>query len=417
MPLPSNSLQNVQTWQMSGLAFLQNLCCFVSTSNTKFKDFQNFEAQLGDTVGFELPPRYSTTSSLVASFEGSEQRIKTLTLDQQRSTSYAFNSQQLVLNVEDYMERFGKAAIRELGANIEANVAEVCVTEPYRFYGNGVTPINSYNQLAAALAQFREFGAAPGMCKGYLSNLAIPGIIGNGLNQFAPSRNDKDAMSWEVGNFDMCEWYRSNLLPVHTAGTAGVSALTLTVNSTPTPDVDGNVSSIIFAVSGAPGVDASMILKHDKLQFDDGSAGGNVRFMSFVGHNQTGLPVQMRATATAASTGGSLVTVVFEPPLNAQANNKNQNINTPIVATMTASVLPSHRAGLITSGNPLYLAMPRLPDQSPFVTGNAIDSDTGVSVRQTYGTLFGQNQQGFVHDCLFGKTLVADYAMSVIFPL
>jgi len=207
-------------------------------------------------------------------------------------------------------------------------------------------------------------------------------------------------------------------LPVHTAGTAGVSALTLTVNATPVPDVNGDVSSIVFSVSGAPGADASMILKHDKLQFSDGVAGvSNVRFMTFVGHQVTGLPIQMRATADAASTGGSLVTVTFDPPLNAQANNKDQNLNTPILVNMEATVLPSHRAGLITSGDPLYLAMPRLPDQSPFVTGNAIDSDTGVSVRQTYGTLFGQNQQGFVHDCLFGKALVADYAMSVIFPL
>jgi hypothetical protein len=61
--------------------------------------------------------------------------------------------------------------------------------------------------------------------------------------------------------------------------------------------------------------------------------------------------------------------------------------------------------------------MPRLPDQPPFLTGNAIDDTTGVSIRQTYGTLFGQNEQGFVHDALWGKDLATDYAMSLIFPL
>ena len=419
MPLPSNSLQNVQTYQMSGLAFLQNLCCFVATSNTRFKNFQDFTGQLGATVGYELPPRYTTVNSLVASFESSVQRVRTLTLDQQISTSYAFNSQQLLLNVEDYMERFGKGAIRELGTKIESNIAEVCVT-PYRFYGNGVIPINSYNQLAQALAQFREFGVAPGMCKGYLSNLAVPAIIANGLNQFAPSRNDKDAMSWEIGMFDMCDWYRSNLLPVHTAGVMGDSATvanhTFTVVST-TTNADGGVTGIVASIGGAPGAVTNAVRLNDKFQFNDGVSGlTNLRFRTFVGHEVCGLPVQFRATANADSTAGSQITLAIDPPLQA-ASGKNQNINTTIVANMTFDVLPSHRAGLITAGDPLYIAMPRLPDQPPFLTGNAVDDTTGVSIRQTYGTLFGQNEQGFVHDCLFGKDLATDYAMSLIFPL
>lgn len=418
MALPVNSLQNVQTYQMSGLAFLQNLCCFVATANTRFKNFQDFTGQLGATVGYELPPRYTTVNSLVASFESSVQRVRTLTLDQQISTSYAFNSQQLLLNVEDYMERFGKGAIRELGTKIESNIAQVCVT-PYRFYGNGVTPINSYNQLAQALAQFREFGVAPGMCKGYLSNLAVPAIIAAGLNQFVPSRNDKDAMSWEIGEFDQCEWYRSNLLPIHTAGQLGDSTTvanhTLTVVST-TTNSEGGVISITATAGGAPGALVGAVVENDKFQFNDVAGFTNLRFRTFVGHEVCGLSVQFRATADADTNGGSSVTILIDPPLQA-ASGKNQNINTTIVAGMTFDVLPSHRAGLITAGDPLYIAMPRLPDQPPFLTGNAVDDTTGVSIRQTYGTLFGQNEQGFVHDCLFGKDLATDYAMTVVFPL
>jgi hypothetical protein len=415
MALPTNSLQNVQTYQMSNLAYLQNLNAFVATSNSRFKNFQDFTGQLGATVGFTLPTRFTTTNSLVASFQGTEQRVLTLTLDQQLSTSYAFNSQQLLLNVEEYMNDFGKAATLELGANVESNIAEVCVTAPYRFYGDGVTPINSYNQLAQGLAQVREFGAAVHNYKFYLSNLSVASIIANGLNQFAPSRNDRDAMSWEVGRFDNCDFYRSNLLPVHTAGSEGQAASTLTVVST-TTNSEGGVTSITFSGCSAAS-DADSVKENDKFQFSDGVSGyTNLRFRTFVGHKVSGLPVQFRATADAASTAGSQVTVTIDPPLQA-ASGKNQNINTTIVAGMQAKALPSHRAGLITCGDPLFLAMPRLPDQPPYLTGNAIDEDTGVSIRQTYGTLFGQNEQGFVHDVLFGKRLAADYAVSVIFPL
>jgi hypothetical protein len=72
---------------------------------------------------------------------------------------------------------------------------------------------------------------------------------------------------------------------------------------------------------------------------------------------------------------------------------------------------------LITAGDPLFLAMPRLPDQVPFPTGNENDPETGVSMRMYYGTLFGQNQMGMIHDAIWGSTLVSEYAMALVFPL
>lgn len=47
MAVPNNILQQVQTYQMSNLAYLQNLNCFVSTANTKFKNFEKLTANLG----------------------------------------------------------------------------------------------------------------------------------------------------------------------------------------------------------------------------------------------------------------------------------------------------------------------------------------------------------------------------------
>ncbi len=147
MGIPANILQTVQTYQMSGLAYLQNLACFISTANKKFKDFDRMTANLGDTVTFDLPPRFTTTNSLVATFQPADQRAQPLTVDQQISTSYAFTAQQFIFNVRDYMERFGKSAIAEIGTKIEANVALNCVTAPYRFFGDGVTPLTNFQLL------------------------------------------------------------------------------------------------------------------------------------------------------------------------------------------------------------------------------------------------------------------------------
>jgi P22 coat protein - gene protein 5 len=414
MAVPNNILQQVQTYQMSNLAYLQNLNCFVATANTKFKNFEKLTANLGDTVTFDLPPRFNTAASLVATFQSADQRVENLVVQNAINVSYAFTAQQFIFNVEDYMEQFGKSAVMEMSAEIESDIATVCVTAPYRFYGDGITPINSYGQLAAALAMFRNYGAAKDNTKFYLSDIAQSAIVNTGLNQFVPRRNDEAANSWDVGNFDRAEFYVSNLLPVHNAGDIGNLAQTMTVTGV---TLDSNGAVIAITASGASGSDANAVKQYDKFQFSDGVSGfTNLRYLTFIGHKVSSNPVQFAATADAAADSGGNVTINITPPLQATSGN-TQNLNTPIQIGMQFTGLPSHRAGMINSGNSLFLGMPMLPEEVPFPTGNEVDPDTGVSLRMYYGSLFGQNQRGMIHDAIWGKTQVPEYSMSVIFPL
>jgi hypothetical protein len=411
----ANILQDVQTYNDSNLGFLLNSYAFLNISNSKFKDFDRIEKQLGDTVGFDLPPRFTTTGSLVVSFQDVEQRVETLTVDQQESVAYNFTAQEFIFNARDYMDKFGKSAMAELGTKVEANVATVCETAPFRFYGDGVTPISSYSQLANALALFRNFGAAKDNTVSVLDDLSFPRVVNSGLNQFVLDRNERDAMSWEIGRFSNCDWYQSNLLPTHTAGSEGINGSTLTVVST-TTNAAGAVTAITFSGTNAAS-DADSVKQYDSFQFSDGVSGqADARFLTFIGHEQSQNPVQFRATADAASTAGSQVTVSIYPPLQANAG-KDQNINRAITAGMQATVLPSHRCGLIMAGNPLYLAMPRLPDEAPFPTARSTDPASGCSLRTYFGSQFGQNSRGMVHDVIWGKTLVPEYAMKIALPL
>jgi len=414
--MPTNILQQVITYNESNLALLLNSFCFLSTANKKFVGFNDsVPKNLGDTVSFDLPPRFTTTNSLVVTFQPAVQRVQNLTVDQQASTAYEFSAQQFIFNVRDYMPKFGKSATSELGTQVESNVAQLAETNTFRFYGDGINPINSYLQLANALAFFRNFGAVPTDTKGYLSDLTFPLIVNSGLNQFTTDRGNKEAMSWEIGDFSKCEWHQSNLLKTHLAGTEGNEGSTLTVVST-TLDGNGAVIAITFSGTNAAS-DVNSIKQYDKFQFSDGVSGQtNARFLTFIGHKQSQSPVQFRATANAASTAGSQVTVNIYPPLQVNAG-QDQNLNTPIVAGMQVSVLPDHRCGLIISGNPLFLAMPKLPEEVPFPTSIAMDPDSGASIRQYYGSLFGQNQRGMVHDVIWGSTLVDEYAMMVALPI
>jgi len=416
MAVPNNILQNVQTYNKADLAYLLNLYCFLGTSNKKYNDFQKANpANLGDTITFDKPPRFVANDGLVVNFQGVEQRVQTLTVDQAKNVGIAVTSQQLIFNLEDYMDRFGKSAVEELGSVVEQDIASVCETVPYRFYGDGLTPINSFGQLAEALALFRNFGAAKNMTRGYLQDIAVPAITNSGLNQFAMNRNNELANSWELGPFSNCDWYQSNLLTTHIAGSEGEEGTTLTVVSF-TQNADGGIITITFSGTSSAS-DASSVKAYDRFQFQDNvSSYPNVRFRTFIGHAPSNVPVQFKAVSDAASTGGSQVTVTIDPPLQA-ASGKNQNITTQIVAGMQVKVLPSHKVGMIQSGNQFYVAMPPLPDQDPFATSVVTDESSGASLRMYTGAQFGQNSQGTVHDCIWGKTMVSDNSMALIFPM
>lgn len=415
MSAPTNILQQVQTYQLSQLAFMGNYGCFIHTSNKKFKDFNKLTANLGDTVTFELPPRFVSQQGLVVNYQPTQQRVQTLTVSQGYNTSYSYTSQQMIFNVEDYLKRVGKGAVMELGTEVESNVAKLAETAPYRFFGDGVTAINSYTQLATMLALYRTYGAPKGSVKVYLHDIAEPQIVGSGLNQFVKDRNEISANSWVVGDWSGAEFYQSNLLPIHESGNTGVLAQNLTVVSTNDP-TGNNITQI--TVSGATASDADAVHLYDSFQFKDNVSGHtNLRYLTFIGHKPSSAPVQIQATADAAADGAGQVVLSITPALCATVGNANQNIARNIIAGDILLTFPSHRCGLVVGGDALYLAMPKLPDQAPFYTGNEMDEDTGVSLRLTYGAVLGQNQLCYVNDVIWGSTLPGEYAMKIMFPL
>ncbi len=412
MAVPTNQLQNVRRYMNASLALLLNTNVYLGISNKKFKDFDKVIGNLGDTIDFELPTRYVANDSLVAVFQGTQQRVETLKVTNAKNVATAFTAQQFIFNVDEYMDKFGKSAMAELGAVIEANVAEVNETTPFRFFGDGLSPIDTYTQLAQAMANFRDFGSAQHDYRGILPMTAYPAIVGTGLNQFALDRNNKIANSWELGEFTMANWYQSNLLPTHTAGTIGNGGTPLTV-------VSINAAGDELTVNTGFGADPFAIFENDSLQFQDGVTGQpNIRFLTFIGHIPSGQPVQVRATAAAAADGAGNVVIPITPALiSGPITDVNRNITLPIVAGQELKVLPDHRCGLIYSGDALFLGMPKLPKEDPFFTVSETDPSSGASLRMYSGSKFGQNERGTIWDSIWAKTLVAEYSMKLVFPI
>lgn len=410
----ANSLVQVQTYQRSSLGALYNQNPWINTANKMYNNFQTLVGQKGTTVNFDLPPRFVGVNSLVANFEPAAQRLQPLTVDKEYSVSYSFSAQQLIYNVEDYMSRFGLGAVVEIGNVVGASVAQNALTAPFRIFGDGRVALNSYQQYAQALANFRNFGDPGYPTCVYVDDVSIPAVIGSGLQQFVTGRNEDIANSWELGKFSNAEFYQTNLLPVQIAGAYGQANLTLTITA-----ISADGTTITFSSSG--GAQAIALAQYDILTLDPNGAAG-LFFLQFTGYQTSAQKVQVRVQANTSGSGGGAVTATVYPPLISgvdQPLNNNKNINLPLASLVgvTATSTGNHRRGLITGAQALFLAMPRLNDMDPFPTGNETDVKTGVTMRQYYGSQFGQNIQAMVHDVIWGSTAVPEYTMGIAYPL
>ena len=433
MPLPTqvagqNYLNQVQTYQMSELAFLQNTYAQIANYNKKYKNFEKLTGNLGSSVTYDVQPKFSTSTSLIANFQTSAQQVRTLTVDQSWNTSYQFTSEQFVFNVKDYMEKFGKTAAVELGSKVESYISSKATTSIYRFFGNGAAAISSYGQLASAVALLHNIGAPRGSVKAFIPDVCVPSIVTTGLQQFVLDRNEKAANSWELGSFGGVDWFSSNLLDSHQAGYGGVNGTVLTVTGV-TRQTDGAITSLTCSTGGLSST-TGFLLAGDALRFNDGVAGQpDIRFFTYNGQITSASPVQLVCTAAANSTSNS-VTFSFAPalydtwsvtagtnPTWYADNLKNQNVSQTIANGMQLSIAKSHVVGYLMAGDAGFLSTPRLPDQVPFPTSNLVDPDTGLSFRKYYGAKFGLNQMGFVNDIIAGVDIVPEYCLKILFPI
>ena len=406
----SNILQAVETFNISGLGALQNQNAFIGTFNTKYKNIEKLPGQLGATALYDEPPYFIAQDSLVVTdFQGLTQRSVALSVDKEGAVPVSFDAQELIFNIDndDYKKRISVSAMTALGAKVEGQVASTITSTAYRFFNNDASSagINSYTQLASALATMRTIGAPDnGMTRAYIPDLAQPLIVGSGLNQFIQKKNDEVINSWNIGSFSKCDFYSSNLLPTHTAGSAGDEGVELTVVS-----IDSTNTQITVSGGGT----ASDVIAQDDLLYFTSSA---LRFVTTFGKYTSQAQVQVRATASADSSSDSMVISVF-PALISNNTLVNQNINIDIAPGMKIRVVPSHRRGVIIMGDAGYLAMPTLPDQIPYPTSNMQDKDTKVSLRFTYGAIPFQNQYGYVWDTIWCSQITPDYSYALVFPL
>lgn len=408
----ANQLIDVATYTEAGLAMLVNSCPEIKISNGKWDTFNKIPNQLGGVATYSLPCLVDSTDTIAFGTWGSLTQLqRSISLTKQGAVPLGISNLELIYNLEGYLGAIGKSAVATLATKVGKEVADKYQYNTYFTSGDGTAAgLSSFQQLAQAVDDFNDAGMPAGeeIC-GIIPLTAKSRIVGTGLNQFAPDRNDEMANTWEIGEFNGVKWYTSNMCPQHVAGTCGKQGLTLTV-------IDINADGDELTVDTTLGVDANAIKKGDVLTFKDITGYSNLRYLTYFGGVTTSQYVQVTATANAASDASGNIVISIDPPLVSTAG-RTQNINDSVEAGMQLSVLGSHRAGAIFVRKALMLGMPDLGPTDPFDSARMEDKDTGVRLREYHGFLMGDGAYGYAHDVVWGSDLVPRYSRRLAFPM
>ena len=411
----ANITFDVATYNKASLALLMNSNPLVNLANKKFKNPQRVPGNLGMTIDFDEPPTVDFVPSLAfGTFRDFTQKKVTLTVDKEYAVPLGVPELEYLFNLEQngYMTPLSKASIATLSTNLGKDMAQEILDHTFMTYGDGTAnTLNSYQQLDQAIENYIDVGNPVGdelVC--VLPNTAVPQIIGNGLSQFAPMRNNEIANSWDIGEFAGVKFYKSNLLPTHIAGAVGVGGLALTVVS-----ISADGQTLTCSVAGLTSDTTNAIKQNDILTFDS----GNLRMTTYYGQATTSQAVQVRATANVNSVdvgGTQQVVIPLDRPL-ISTPGRDQNISEAITSGMTLTPLGSHKVGVLFAKMAFMLAMPMLSDTRPYEGSTATDPMSDASMRTYFGYFPGQAQKGYVHDMVAGMRLVDRYAMRLAFPI
>ena len=228
-----NSFLDTSWVSMKVLAFLQNMLEVASAFNTEWESEFGKTFPVGQTVQIKLPQPWLVRQGLGYQPQGIARLATTISLDQVFGIDFEWDSYQKLV----YMERseseletqYLKPAALQLAQEVDSRCAQFAYLNSSNVVGSLGTDATSINIFAAAERRLYEKACAGTMRHLCLSPSLMQSYVQNNVTQFNPG-SDISKM-WRkglVGEAAGWEWYRSNSLYQHTAGTAATGGVTMT---------------------------------------------------------------------------------------------------------------------------------------------------------------------------------------------
>lgn len=451
----ANQLVQVQTYNQNFT--LPQLRAHLTFADLAEKHFENWDSYIstaggknqarGDTLKYRLPTQFNVDQTLgfnptSPSTGNFTERYGYLIADQFAQVVHAMTDQQLATYPLDELQQdMSSEKMAAIAGDVDRRLAQNVCFGGYRWVGDvkaGPTSNLTFPDLRRNVSLARNFGGGE-MLEVVLSDTATTQIANTGFQEFTPSRNDEMVKDWELGmvkGIAKARFYQSNLLPVHTAGTAqadsaaaasGGLTMTAVVSTTyTTPGTTNTVGATNISLSGlTPG---ATVLVNDIGDIGSkaglvGSSAFNavnpIKFLRQQDHTLTEINPQFKVVVGGVADGSGNLTITVIPDFIYDGTNTNpaRNLNRAIdLANDRLRLVASHRAGVIFFKKGFMFASPKLSGTSPYVSSSVMD-ESGISLRSYYGYVFGYNTTMMVNDLYFGATTDSNYACRVIFPV
>lgn len=203
---------------------------------------KEFNGGQGDTVSIRKPVKFYTADGATRVNQDVEEKTTSITIDQRKHVSWAFNTQDLTLSIEDYSERYIKPAAITL-----ANTVDKALYNLYRSTWNsvgtpGTTPAD-FAALGSSAQRLDEMAVPSDRRSMMLSPAAHYAVAGNQLTLDSVGTMGKSAYEdAKIGRVATFDTFSSQNVASHTVGVA-----------TGTPLVNGAAQNVTYAASsGAP---------------------------------------------------------------------------------------------------------------------------------------------------------------------
>lgn len=358
-------------------------------------------AKRGATINLRFPPQYELRRGDRAQPQGSVETYFPITIGSPTGVDMDFTSQELLLTVDDFVNRFVKKAALPVANGVDSDLAGL-YKSVNSFVGVPGTVPNDIDTYLAATTQLANNGAPVegdewAMVIDYKTNQkAIKLLAGQYNPQGAISRQWESARMFEALGY---KWGQDQNIRIHTVGALGG-----------TPQVDGanQSGSTINIKTGANSV-TKYFADGDIVQFA-GAFAVKVNSVPLGGVGESTGDLAMFAVVGDQNTdgGGKIANCPISPPMVLTGPTQNVTASPSDSAAITVFGSPSAYAGMTTRQNLAFnkgafvLGMVDLPLPGGMdMSARTTDEDTKISMRFLRGFDITENQFISRLDCLY----------------
>lgn len=243
----ANNFLNTNWISMRILWFLQNALEVASVFNTEWESEFGKAFPVGSSVQVKLPQRWLVTDGLGYQPQGIARLATTINLDQVFGIHFEWDSYERLVKMERSQEELEEnylfPAARQLAQEVDSRAALFGYQNCSNVVGQLGTDSTAIDPFALAEAILYQKACPKGLRHLCLSPSLMYSYVKTNVTQFNPAPEiSKMFRTGVIGTAAGWEWYRSNSLYKHTAGTAashttsitgaGQSGNTLTITGT-----------------------------------------------------------------------------------------------------------------------------------------------------------------------------------------